>query len=55
MELILPWFNDEFINFVIVVPMVPLLEEILVACQFSRGLVGRVGDLRGISTEPDQD
>jgi len=38
MELFLPWFNNEF---VIVVPIVLLLEEVLVARQFARGLGAR--------------
>lgn len=51
MELILPWFNDEFI---IVVPFVLLLEEILVARQFSRGMGARKRDLPGTATKNGQ-
>jgi uncharacterized membrane protein len=49
MELFLPWFNDEFI---IVVPIVLLLEEMLVARQFTRGRGARSCDRPGIAREP---
>ena len=51
MELVLPWFNNEF---VVVVPIVLLLEEIMVARQFSRGFLARSCDLPGSSAHPSQ-
>ncbi|MCX5939199.1 MAG: TMEM175 family protein [Cyanobium sp. LacPavin_0920_WC12_MAG_62_9] len=48
MELFLPWFNNEF---VFVVPIVLLIEEILVARQFSRGMGSPKRDLRGTATK----
>lgn len=48
MELFLPWFNNEF---VFVVPIVLLIEEILVARQFSRGMGLPKRDLPGTATK----
>ena len=42
MQIFLPWFNDEFVY---IVPLILLLEEILVARQFSRGRRLRSSDL----------
>jgi uncharacterized membrane protein len=42
MQMFLPWFNDEFVY---IVPLVLLLEEFLVARQFSRGRRLRSSDL----------
>jgi len=51
MQLFLPWFNNEF---VFVVPIVLLLEEFLVARQFSRGMGARKRDLLGTATKNGQ-
>jgi uncharacterized membrane protein len=51
MQLFLPWFNNEF---VFVVPIVLLLEEVLVARQFSRGMGARKRDLPGTATKNGQ-
>ena len=48
MEIFLPWFNNEF---VIIVPIVLILEEALVARQFSRGLGARSCHLPCTSSE----
>ena len=48
MELFLPWFNNEF---VFVVPNVLLIEEVLVARQFSRGMGSPKPDLPGTPTK----
>ena len=49
MELFFLWFNNEF---VFVVPIVVLLEEVLVAHQFSRGVVAGMHVLPGTSKKP---
>ena len=51
MELFFPWFNNEF---VFVVPIVLLLEEVLVARQFSRGVVAGMHVLPGTFKKPGQ-
>jgi uncharacterized membrane protein len=48
MQLFLPWFNNEF---VFVVPIVLLIEEVLVARQFSRGMGTPKRDLPGTATK----
>jgi uncharacterized membrane protein len=51
MVLFLPWFNDEFI---VVLPIILLLEEFLVAQQFSRGFVMRSCHRPATSVQPGQ-
>ena len=51
MQLFLTWFNNEF---VFVVPIVLLIEEVLVARQFSRGMGAPKPDLPGTATKNGQ-
>jgi uncharacterized membrane protein len=51
MQLFLPWFNDEFVY---VIPLILLLEEVLVARQFSRGMGARKRGLPGTATTNGQ-